>query len=167
MTRFGVRWQAAGARPGGGPPWAGLAAALTALCIAGPAPAQAPEPAPAEGDAAEGALELRLDSLAEAEGACRVTLVVRNGLAADIEALGLEAVALGPDGGVARLALFDLGRVPEGRMRVRQFDLPNLRCDGIAAVLVNGVERCEGPGLAPASCERALSLTSRISAELL
>ncbi|MEM8848826.1 MAG: hypothetical protein AAGE03_02210 [Pseudomonadota bacterium] len=110
-------------------------------------------------DAASGApsLAITLDSLAQVDGACRLTFVARNGLAADAEALVVEAVAFNADGGVARIALFDFGGLPADRTRVRQFDLGEMACDAVGAVLVNGVQSCEGP----ADCAQALSVSSR------
>ena len=145
-------------------------AAVLAAFLAPPAAAQDAAP---EGDA--GALALELDGLLQVEGACRLTFQARNGLGAGIGALVIEAVALGGGGGVERIALFDFRDLPADRLRVRQFDLPDMDCGAVGAVLVNGVQACEAaeggagaaPALDPAACARALSVSSRTDVELL
>jgi len=108
-------------------------------------------------------LALQLDSLSQAGASCRLTFVARNGLEEDLEAFVLEAVAFDREGGVARIALFDFGALPAGSPRVRQFDLPDIACDAVESVLVNGIDACEGV----ADCAERLSVTSRAEAELI
>lgn len=140
--------------------------ALVALHLAAvPVAAQTSNAQAAE--AGPATLSIALDSLAPVDGACRLTFVARNGLAADISALVIEAVAFGADGGVERIALFDFGTLPVDRLRVRQFDLPGLSCDAVGSVLVNGVQGCVGEGLDAAHCAAAITVSSRAGVELL
>ena len=67
---------------------------------------------------------------------------------------------------VDRLTLFDFQSLPEGRTRVRQFDLDNTRCDSIGRILINGVAACDGEGLAGPECIDRLTLASRTKAEI-
>ncbi|PJI84279.1 hypothetical protein BC777_3820 [Yoonia maricola] len=131
-----------------------LIASLFALSVAVP-----PSPALAQ----EQALSLQLDSLAQVETACRLTFVARNGFGSDLAALVVEAVAFDAEGGIAQISLLDLGALPSGSLRVRQFDLAGTACDGIGSVLINGVQRCEGAD----SCDSALSVSSRAGVELM
>ena len=118
--------------------------------------AEAPADAP---DA--GALSVELNDVAPAEGACRLTFLARNDTDADLDELSLETVILTPEGRVERLTLFDLGALPSGRPRVRQFDLAQTDCGQVGRVLVNGVAGCSGGGMEPATCLDALRLSSR------
>ncbi|MEM8823948.1 MAG: hypothetical protein AAGF30_10100, partial [Pseudomonadota bacterium] len=113
----------------------------------------------ASGEAGSGAatLAIELDNLAQVEASCRLTFVARNGLETDADSLVVEAVAFDSNGGVARIALFDFGSLPSNRTRVRQFDLGDMACENVGAVLVNGVQSCDGP----AGCASALSVSSR------
>jgi len=127
---------------------------LMSLLLASPAMAQ---------DAVPAALSIELNALDQIEGACRLVFVARNGLAVDVGGLVIEAVAFDTSGGVARIALFDFGQLPMGVPRVRQFDLPQMACDSIGSLLVNGVQSCEGP----AECAASLTVSSRTKVELL
>lgn len=112
------------------------------------------------------ALTLELNTLTQLDSACRLTFYAGNYLGADIDHLSLEAVIFTTQAQVERLTLFDLGALPEGRPRVRQFDLPGLPCDTIGQVLVNAMSACEGEGLDPAICLEATVFSSLIDAEL-
>ena len=133
-------------------------ALMLAALLAGPAFAQTgsqDDPVPAKA-AGEGDLSIGLDSLVPAGEACRLTFVARNGLGDDVRPV-LEAVAFDAEGAVALITLFDFGELPEGRTRVRQFDLPGIACGSVASILVNGVQSC-GPA---EGCEAALAVSSR------
>ena len=111
---------------------------------------------------------MSLNSHAPVErGGCRLTFVIRNLLGVDIEQMVAETVLFDRAGSVAALTLFDFGALPEGRPRVRQFDVTNVACDGIGQVLVNGVGTCSGAGLTPESCLDGLRLDSRTDIEVL
>jgi len=115
----------------------------------------------APASAKDAKLALELNSASDVEGACRLSFVVENGLAADITSLVLETVIFTSDAQVERLTLFDFQSVPAGRPRVRQFDLSGTACTGVGSILINGVEACNGDALAPEICQTALTLSSR------
>ncbi|SFR12700.1 hypothetical protein [Poseidonocella sedimentorum] len=140
----------------------GALVAITALAQA----AQAQDDA-ASGAAAPSALAIEFNSLNQLDGACRLTFLATNATGSDIDGVSLEAVLFTTQGAVERLTIFDLGALPQGRPRVRQFDVPGLSCDAVGQVLVNGLASCEGASLTPASCLKSLTLSSRTSAELL
>ena len=129
---------------------------ILAAALATPAFAEAPAPV----------LGLELNTVSEAEGACRLTFLAENGLGADLDALVLEAVLVTAEGDVDRLTLFDFGALPAGRPRVRQFDLSGLSCAALGQVLVNGAADCAGAGLAPGACIEALRLSTRTGVEV-
>ncbi|MGR3546191.1 MAG: hypothetical protein ACU0CB_04750 [Roseovarius sp.] len=113
------------------------------------------------------ALALTLNSQETTEaGGCRLTFVLQNDLAAALERLVAEAVLFDAAGRVASLTLFDFGALPEGRPRVRQFDLAGQGCDGIGAVLINGIGTCDGAGITPGACLAALRLASETDIEV-
>lgn len=136
--------------------------ALVWLVLAGLAtPASADESVPGP------SLALTLNAVTATEaGGCRLTFVMRNDQGADIDKLVAEAVLFDSAGRVATMTLFDFGALPEGRPRVRQFDLAGQSCDGIGGVLINGISTCEGAGITPAACLDALHLSSETEIEV-
>ena len=75
-----------------------------------------------------------------------------------------ETVVFDKEGGVRLLTLLDFRDAPSARLRVRQFDLPQLDCATIGMVLFNGVETCLAE--TPDTCEAATRLTTRTSVEV-
>lgn len=145
--------------------WFAVAALLLLLLPADPARAQsAGEPIETEPAAERLLLELNhLEVVAPADGAaelCRVSLVVENTLGAEIADLAIELALFGPAGRVDGMLVLDLGRLPAGRTRVRQYDLEAPGC-AFSRILVNQVITCEGPGLDPRACADALVVTDR------
>lgn len=129
-----------------------LASALTTLCAATPVAAQSPSPT----------LTLELNTIESTDTGCRLTFLAENQMAADLSSAVFETVLFTRDGLVDRLTLFDMQSVPEGRPRVRQFDVPGLECGALGRVLINGVHACSGDGIDASACESALELRSRI-----
>ncbi|MDO8885179.1 MAG: hypothetical protein U0934_03075 [Pseudotabrizicola sp.] len=89
-------------------------------------------------------LGIALNTLDPQPQACRLTFVADNATDTDITRLVLEAVLFTKAGRVAQFTLFDFAALPEGRQRVRQFDVAGLGCDDLGQVLLNGVSSCEG-----------------------
>lgn len=147
-----------------------LRAVLPLLVVAaGAASAQdgAPvDPVPSA-EVQDGALSIELNDASEAEGGCRLTFLVENALGADLTALSLEAAVLTTEGQVQQVTLFDFGDLPEGRPRVRQFDLPDLSCEAIGQVLINDIASCEGAGVGAGACMSGLGLSSRTDIDLI
>lgn len=112
-------------------------------------------------------VSLELNTLETVDTACRISFLVQNGHAADIDKAVYETVLFDTGGGVARLTLFDFGTLPAARPRVRQFLVPGLDCAQIGRVLINGAETCTGADLPEAACTRDLDLRSRTDVEIL
>lgn len=110
-------------------------------------------------------LSVELNALDDVEEACRMVFVAENGMAIDVTALVLEAVAFDASGGVAQISLFDFGELPAGLPRVRQFDLAGRACDDVGSILINGVQTCELGSTEAAECP--LSVSSRTDVEVL
>lgn len=112
-------------------------------------------------------LHLELNNLQDIEGTCRLSFLVTNGSGVAIDQAVFETVVFDTSGGVASLSLFDFRDLPADKARVRQFDLPGIACAGIGKALINGASTCVVEGVESAICKEALSLSSRLSVELL
>lgn len=132
------------------------------LLVAVTGPAQADDPA-----ASTPFLSIELNTLDQQDGACRMIFLVENMLGADLETVVFETVLFKTDGSVDRLTLFDFQKLPQGRPRVRQFDIPNAGCDALGRVLINDVHSCKGDGITDADCIKGLKLTTKTSVEVL
>lgn len=106
-----------------------------------------------------GTLDLELNSLSTSSKGCTVSFVMRNGLAAPIEALTFEIVLFKADGSIASLLSLKAGELPLGKTRVKQFRLK--RCEQIVRILVNDIKDCRGGTLTPKSCLKKLNITNR------
>lgn len=129
---------------------------LLMLAFGGGAVAQATEataPSPVR-------LDLALSALQEVESGCRMSFLVTNEMAAELEDLSLEIAVFGERGGLDRMLRLNFGLLIEGKTRVRQFDLTDTPCTAIGSVLLNDVAVCEGGHLAPIDCLRAVRLAA-------
>ena len=110
---------------------------------------------------AAGTIGVELNTLTQADAACRVTLVAQNNLGVELTELGLEVVLFDKDGHFDRSIVLKTGSLPIGKSRVRQFDLPGLACKSVARILVNDVTECGGVGLTPSLCLQSLTPTTK------
>ena len=109
----------------------------------------------------------QIKATANAGQACTLSFVVTNGLEVDLDSMVVETVLFDRSGSVDRLTLFDFAALPQARPRVRQFSVPDLACDQIGRILVNGVQNCSGVGLENAICATAIMTSSRTNIEVL
>ncbi len=116
---------------------------------------------------AEPRLSIELNSLSQQENACRLIFLAHNSMGKDLDKAVFETVLFKTDGRVDRLTLFDFQKLPQGRPRVRQFDIPGLDCDALGRVLINDVHACYGQGITGADCIDALKLSTKTSVEVL
>lgn len=112
-------------------------------------------------------LHLELNMLNDTETACRLTFVANNATNSDIDQAVFETVVFDSSGRVVTLSLFDFRDLPQGRSRVRQFDVLGIVCSSVGRVLINGTNTCTADGAESAVCEKSLSLSSRMAVELL
>ena len=112
-------------------------------------------------------LDLELNTVSDIGSACRLTFVARNQTGTDIEQAVFETVTFDISGTVVSLSLFDFRTLPFDTPRVRQFDVPDITCDDLGHLLINGVSTCFVDGAQSALCNEALSVSSRTSVELL
>lgn len=112
-------------------------------------------------------ISVELNSLGNLDNGCQLSFLITTTYAAGIESLIVETVLFNSEGGVSRLTLFDFGEIPEGRPRVRQFIVPDTRCEDLSRLLINGINRCEVPGTADPDCQNSLTTSSRTNLEIM
>lgn len=110
----------------------------------------------------EPVLSLELNAMSAVGDACRITFVAQNKLGMTIDELKLELVLFGKENQVNRLLTVNVGRMPQGKTRVKQFDLKGTSCPEIGRLLLNGVTQCSGAKLTPAACTDAVKTSSRL-----
>jgi hypothetical protein len=133
--------------------------ALAAAAVLAPLTLVAQE-SPTAGTEPEPNLSLSLNAVETVEGSCVLTLLARNDLGGDITRAVYETVLFSPVGRVERLMLFDMGALPDGRPRVRRFEVPGLACENLGSLLINGAETCEAGALGESACVGVLNLSS-------
>lgn len=112
-------------------------------------------------------LSVELNALTPAPSGCQISFVIQNDHGADINHAVFEAVLFDTENRVDRLTLFDFGALPAARPRVRQFIVPDLTCESLGRILINGAPTCAAPDLPESACMLDLSLTSRTKVELI
>lgn len=112
-------------------------------------------------------LTVELNKVERSDGACTLTFLVQNDLAAPISALVVETVLFDAQGEVRQFTLFDFGALPQRLPRVRQFAVDDTDCTDIGQVLLNGLHRCEADTLTPEQCAGAMTVRSRTDIEVL
>ena len=135
---------------------------LTAILVlspvaGGPALAQTGESGPS--------LALELNAIEPGDGGCRFTFVIANQLGAALDKAAFEIVLFDKAGMVDRLVTLDFKALPQGKTKVRQFDLPGVDCAGVGRVLVNDATQCEGAGVDATACLRALEPATKTAIE--
>ena len=134
-----------------------LSAMLSAAALSG---ASAEEAAAAKG------LGVELNALASSQKGCLFTFVAQNGFAQDISKVSFEFVIFNDKGTVERLALLDFRDLPAGKSKVRQFDVPGIKCETVKNLLINDAPVCEGEGLEKGRCMDGIVTGSKASAGL-
>lgn len=135
--------------------------ATTLLCAGVVMPAAAQD-APA----AAKALDVELNALAASQRGCLFTFVAANGLGQSVSKVSFEFVIFNEKGTVERLALLDFRDLPDGKSKVRQFDVPGIQCDTVKRLLINDAPVCEGEGLARDACMGGIVTRSNATATL-
>lgn len=111
--------------------------------------------------AGEEHIAVELNRVSAAEGACRLSLVFTNHLAVPVEALAIETVIFDRQGSVERFVVLKSRPLTPGKIRVQQFDMRGIPCEGIGKLLLNDVTECKAGDLAPAACLEKIAVTSR------
>jgi len=102
-------------------------------------------------------LHVELNNIQKSSAGCRLSFVMKNALKPDIEDLSLEIVLFDKKARVSRILTLKTGALPQGKTRVKRFDIRGGQCHDISRILINSVETCKGEGLSPDVCLKALA----------
>ena len=136
-----------------------LAAVAFAPVLAREANSTPAEAAPAASPA--GKLEVELNVLTPSQKGCMMTFVAENGLGKPIGKISFELAFFNDKNTVDRLTVLDFRDLPMGKKRVRQFDMPGVKCETVSRITVNDTPVCDGP--AAGECKAALTTRSQTS----
>ena len=91
-------------------------------------------------------ISLELNAAQSTDKGCRLTFVV---------------ALFNEQGVVDRLSVLEFKDLPPAKTKVSRFELSGVDCAKISRVLVNGAGACEGEGVDPAACMKALVVSSK------
>lgn len=134
---------------------AGMIAVSSESVLAQDAAATAPEAPPAA------TLNVELNALTPSQKGCMMTFVAQNNLAAPINKISFELAFFNDKSAVDRITVLDFRDLPPGKKRVRQFDMPNVKCESVTRILINDTPVCDGPE--KDACMKGLVTRSQIS----
>jgi len=121
--------------------------------------------APAAGVAQDKAISIELNDATNADTACRLVFVAINSSGVLLEKTSYDFVTFDKEGKVGRSITFHFGRLPVGKTKVVQFDLPGQPCETISRLLVNDIAECTVDGKASDICIDALTTSTRAKIE--
>ena len=111
--------------------------------------------------AQEKAISIELNDATNVDGACRLVFVAVNNSGIVLEKTSYDVVTFDATGKVGKSLTFQFGRLPIGKTKVVQFDLPGQTCETISRLLVNDVSECAVDGKASDVCIDALTTSTR------
>ncbi|UVD55809.1 hypothetical protein NE852_17150 [Rhizobium sp. Pop5] len=132
-----------------------FAAVAAGLVMAVAGVAQAQEAASAM------SLDVELNALAPSQKGCMMTFVAENNLPAAINKISFELAFFNDKNAVDKITVLDFRDLPQGKKRVRQFDMPNVKCESVTRILINDTPVCDGP--AAGECMKGLVTRSQVS----
>ena len=132
-----------------------FAAASSAPAFAQDATAAAPAPT------ASHKLNVELNALAPSQKGCMMTFVAENDMATPINKISFELAFFNDKNAVDRVTVLDFRDLPLGKKRVRQFDMPGVKCETVSRIIINDTPVCDGP--AAGECKAALATRSQTS----
>lgn len=99
---------------------------------------------PTAGLAQSGNFGLELNSVQDVDNACRVTFVATNNTGVGLTEAAYEVVIWDGAGNIPLdgFLVFGFGRMPVGKTKVVQFDLPNRPCTNVSRILINDLAAC-------------------------
>ncbi|MEM9278717.1 MAG: hypothetical protein AAGA76_09090 [Pseudomonadota bacterium] len=114
-----------------------------------------------------GTITVELNKLEPASNDCILTFVVTSKSAKNIDKLAYEFVVFDDQYRVERMTVFDFRDLGAGKFRVRQFQLPETKCDDLGRILINDVSACNGTELDPQLCSAGLRISNKTNVEFL
>ncbi|MBX4910660.1 MULTISPECIES: hypothetical protein [Rhizobium] len=106
-------------------------------------------------------LDVELNALAPSQKGCMMTFVALNKLSSAINKVSFELAFFNDKNAVDRITVLDFRDLPQGKKRVRQFDMPNVKCESVTRILINDTPVCDGP--VAGECMKGLVTRSQIS----
>ena len=91
-------------------------------------------------------LAIELTKTSDAGPGCRLTFVATNGTGVALDKASYEIAVFDARKQVAKLLIFEFGRLPIGKTRVVEFEFADLGCKDISRVLVNTSPECVSGG---------------------
>jgi hypothetical protein len=110
-------------------------------------------------------ITIELNDATNANGACRLVFVAMNRTGMLLEKTSYDVVTFDAAGKVGQSLTFQFGRLPIGKTKVVQFDLPGQTCESISRLLVNDVSECVVDGNASDICLDGLATSTRTTVE--
>jgi hypothetical protein len=136
--------------------------AAAACWLAAVASAVAQQAAPVVGgNGATQKLNVALNAVVPSSKGCMMTFVAENDLGTPITKISFELAFFNEKNAVDRVTVLDFRDLPVGKKRVRQFDMPNVKCESLSRVIVNDTPVCDGP--AAGECKAGLAVRSDTS----
>ncbi|KAA1182526.1 hypothetical protein FP026_10675 [Rhizobium tropici] len=106
-------------------------------------------------------LDVELNALAPSQKGCMMTFVAQNDMATAISKISFELAFFNDKNAVDRIIVLDFRDLPLGKKRVRQFDMPGVKCETVSRIIINDTPVCDGP--AAGECKAALTTRSQTS----
>lgn len=110
---------------------------------------------------ATGAIDVELNALATSTKGCMMTFVAKNSMPSALKKISFELAFFNEKNVVDRITVLDFRDLPVGKKRVRQFDMPGVKCESVGRILINDTPVCDG--LAAGECMSGLVTRSAIS----
>jgi hypothetical protein len=112
--------------------------------------------------AEEGGFELELNNVKQVQSGCRVVFVAVNRLGTPLDKMAVEIGVFDEKGLFSDMVVFDFGRLPNGKTKVVQYDLPH-QCATISRLLLNSVKECAGGKDMKQECEDRIKTRSLVN----
>lgn len=115
---------------------------------------------PAQAQTAAPVLAIELNALQASETGCRITFVVTNNLGSTLDLATTEIALFNTGGAIERIIKLDFKALIDGKSKVLQFNIPDLKCESVGRLLLNDITACQGDALEPAACLTQLKTTA-------
>ena len=112
--------------------------------------------------AQDGNFELELNNVKQVPTGCRVVFVAVNQLGMQLDKMSVEIGVFDEKGLFSDMVVFDFGRLPKGKTKVVQYDLPH-QCTTISRLLLNSVKECSGDKDMRQECEDRIKTRSLVN----
>jgi hypothetical protein len=112
--------------------------------------------------AQDGDFDLELNNVKPVQNGCRVVFVAVNRLGTQLDKMAVEIGVFDEKGIFSDMVVFDFGRLPAGKTKVVQYDLPR-ECTTISRLLLNSVKECAGQKDMRQECEDRIKTRSLVN----